>query len=318
MSAEIKNITDLSESEITEVENSELVREARSIWKYGLGMIQYYLEYHQNPADLSFVLFEAGQPRGFALMYGCDNISFFGMPIEVFLTGGPISKKTVSRLIAHLKEIAKGQKIHVYYDELLAYQIFKDTDCELTISTELSYSVSLDKPLDEIKRSVRRRYKSMINWGMKNVEYQVIDSNNAELDKFHRLKDFHLQIAGRKTRSDQSWSLQYAMIERDEAFLINGYLEGKLISSSFFQKAKISHYGVGVYDKDLMATNKGIAHGSMYKAIEYLHEHGMEKLLLAEWLTEEEHSEKQEQILDFKRGFTDTIASRNIMNIKVK
>lgn len=318
MSIEVRRIAELDIEQRAELESNQLVKRARSIWKYSQGSVRYYEAYFLDASDHSIVLLQSGLPVAFVLLYESPHLSYFGMPIEVFLDDKLISKKAITKLIGHLKELAAGKTIRIYFDDLLAYQMLKDPELDFEVTTALTYAVDLRVSMDEIRKGIRRRYKSMINWGLKNIEYRVVDSQNLDDNEFYALKEFHFQTSGRKTRSDHSWEVQLEMIKSGEAFLINGYLNDSLVSSAWYMLGQTTYYGVGVYDRTLMAQNKSIAHGSMFSAIAYLKDAGHDRLLLAEWETESDLTEKEEQILDFKRGFTNIISSRNIMKVEVK
>lgn len=315
----IKPITELEPVELDILRASNIYRKVRNSWNYSEGSEAYYAEYFSDFKNDSFVCFENSAPVAMAFIYSGDTVGYFDQPTELFVSENGIGKKTTVEILTYLQDIARNKKLVIYAQEQLLYEMVKSEKVEVQYKNQLSYKIDLSLPTDQIKQRVRKRYKSMINWGYKNINYKTIDSVNFDDLEFDKLKAFHLEVAGRKTRSDESWNIQKEMIRSGEAFLLNGYMDEKLVSSNWFTVGETSYYGVGVYDRELMtANNRGLAHGSMFKAVEYLAEKKYRELLLALWYPGQQLTEKEEQIMDFKRGFTDRIDSRLVTEVLFK
>ena len=77
-----------------------------------------------------------------------------------------------------------------------------------------------DEDMDKYKTSIRKSFKSLVNWGMKNLEIKIMNSGSLNRENFLDFKKLHLQASGRQTRSDESWDRQYDAIQNNHAFAI--------------------------------------------------------------------------------------------------
>ena len=68
-------------------------------------------------------------------------------------------------------------------------------------------------------KSIRSSYKSLVRWGQKNLSFSHVNKDNPCRDSFLQVKAFHKKIAGRTTRSDATWNIQYEMLKRDSVKL---------------------------------------------------------------------------------------------------
>ena len=83
--------------------------------------------------------------------------------------------------------------------------------------------IRVGEDMDKYKTSIRKSYKSLVNWGMKNLEIKIMNSGSLNRENFLDFKKLHLQASGRQTRSDESWDRQYDAIQNNHAFAIFGY-----------------------------------------------------------------------------------------------
>ena len=145
------------------------------------------------------------------------------------------------------------------------------------------YVIDLTK--DNLKKSLRKSYKSLVN-----RQEGVIFS-----PFIYQLKELHLKAAGRKTRSDETWDIQQEMIDAGEAFVVELYKDGTLISAALFMTNQYCcYYAVAA---SLVGVN---SHPVIWAAIEYCKAEGLERFELGEKL---EGTEKERNISKFKAGF---------------
>lgn len=116
------------------------------------------------------------------------------------------------------------------------------------------------------------------------------------------LQKLHLKVAGRKTRSDETWDIQQEMVDAGEGFVVELYKDGTLISAAFFMKNQwCCYYAVA-------ASLKGVnSHPVIWSAIEYCKEEGLKRFELGEKL---EGTEKEKNISKFKAGFGANLEKR--------
>jgi hypothetical protein len=150
--------------------------------------------------------------------------------------------------------------------------------------------------------SIRKSYKSLINWGKKNLEIKIISKENPSMDDFLSFKQFHLKIAGRQTRSDESWHIQYDMIQQGFGELILAYYKGNLVAGSLFMDQNdISLYFTGVYERSLFEF--GLSHYLMYSGVCRSYERGNTKAFSLGIFETDIKDPKWYNIQYFKKGF---------------
>jgi hypothetical protein len=152
------------------------------------------------------------------------------------------------------------------------------------------------------RKHLRPSYKSLINWGRKNMTWetghQLVPS----------VKAFHEYIAGRSTRPAETWRLMADEVEAERGDCIVGRYEGRIAAASvFIDGGTTSIYWTGVYDRDLFP--KPISHYALWLGMERAAERGMTTLELGEAPYDGEASEKEYAIGYFKRGFATYIVA---------
>ena len=144
----------------------------------------------------------------------------------------------------------------------------------------------IDLTQDNLKQNLRKSYKSLVN-----KKDGIIFSPTV-----YNLKQLHLKVAGRKTRSDETWDIQEEMIRVGEAFVIELYNDcGTLVSAALFcMNEWCCYYAVAA---SLPGVN---SHPVIWSAIEYCKSEGLKRFDLGEKL---EGTEKEKNISKFKAGF---------------
>jgi hypothetical protein len=144
----------------------------------------------------------------------------------------------------------------------------------------------IDLTKDDLKRNLRKSYKSLVN-----KQGGIVFSHT-----INNLKALHLKAAGRKTRSDETWEIQQEMIVAGEGFVVELYgNDGTLISAAFFMHNDYCCYYA------VAASLQGVnSHAVIWAAICYCKEIGLKRFELGEKL---DGTEKERNISKFKAGF---------------
>lgn len=165
--------------------------------------------------------------------------------------------------------------------------------------------VDLSLELPEIKSRFRKSFKSLITTGYKLWSVAVL--NSADPQVWEDFRTLHRLAAGRTTRSDQSWQLQYQSILDGDGFLV--YLrnsEGKMVGGAFFNLTRDEgYYSVGAYERALF--DKPIGHVIQYHAISEMQRLGLRWYRIGSrpyTKTLPAPTAKQMSIADFKQGFS--------------
>jgi hypothetical protein len=154
---------------------------------------------------------------------------------------------------------------------------------------------------------IRKSYKSLINQGKRLIKFEVMTQNNPDWTTFLKFKNFHMAVAGRQTRSDESWKVQYDMIIAGCAELSMGYMEehGLVSSALFTDLGDTTSYAVAVYNRDLF--DLPLAHANVFEGIIRAKRRGKKFFNLGVFPKPDEATEKELNIAKFKKGFTDNL-----------
>lgn len=175
---------------------------------------------------------------------------------------------------------------------------------------EISFTqiIDLSQPEVMLKRQVRKSFRHGISWGSKNLELLVLDHLNIKDEHMSAFRELHVNVAGRETRSPQTWAIQLDMVANKEAFVVFGYLDSELVTAALFQyNQTLCFYGVSASDRNLF--DKPISHAVIWKAVVYAQELGVKLFELGEQLYPgqtkdgQPPSQKEMNIGKFKRGF---------------
>ena len=132
----------------------------------------------------------------------------------------------------------------------------------------LEYDLYLDvnRDLDSVKQDLRKSYKPLITSSTKIWNSFILSSYDEKIWK--EFKILHLSVAGRVTRSDETWEIQHELIKTKKAFLV--YLRDKnkkMIAGGWYWHSKSEcEYGSGAFKRELF--DKPIGHLVQYNAIE--------------------------------------------------
>lgn len=164
--------------------------------------------------------------------------------------------------------------------------------------------VDLGLSMPVIMQSFRKRYRSFINYGNKNFEIKI----KKYMSKEHLidLKNMHIEVAGRQTRSDETWNIQLDAINAGDILAAEIYDSNKMIGYGLFYLSKDEcYYGVGVFDRTLF--DMPISHFLQSEIIKYLKNNTSVKYYyIGQRMYEGDYrkpTEKELSISYFKEGF---------------
>jgi len=253
-------------------------------FKYSFSWIEYLNEYftekNKNSLSLFVYFIKKNQVIGYwpitILNVGDKfSLSTFGYPVyEPYFISSHEDMYLIERcakLLINLKELDYFNKINVTSCLYSNSSLNRSWDVPLSLASVFNYDVydldiDLTLELSEIKSYFRKSYKSIINKTNKNLTQVIYDSNNISVESWMEIKNLHKNVAGKKTRSDKTWDLQYQMIKSGRAFSTAIYDNKTLIAASLFGISKFdAFYFIGVYNRDMEHLNLG--HHSLYLAI---------------------------------------------------
>lgn len=297
---------------------------------YSESMIDYQLAYFrgagQSIRDLSLALFHDRQPCGIwplCLREGTDEpVGSNGASIlpPLFVRGLPQKSekaltKACLRFLGTALASLQGRRwssVESFLDRP-GISAWQDQALQQGATAQLRHDLfaDLSPSFAEIKSSFRKSYKSLITSGTRHWRVSLLDTANAEVwDEFRSL---HQTVAGRVTRSAESWGLQHRAIAGGDAFLVclrdDG---GRMVGGGLFHlTAHEAVYAVGAYDRSLF--DKPLGHVVQYHAIEEMKRRGLRWYLIGARpypADEPTPTAKELSIAEFKQGFATHIFPR--------
>jgi FemAB family protein len=172
----------------------------------------------------------------------------------------------------------------------------------------------LQPSLADIRATFRKSYRPLINAGLREWDVFVLDRGRPDQMLWEEFKQMHGVIAGRRTRSDETWQLQYNMLATGRAFLVGlrNRQQGNLVGAGFFQVTRDEGlYSVGVYDRTLF--DKPLGHVVQQIAIETMRGRSVRWYCIGERHYHQDEpvpTQKMVSIAEFKQGFASHLFCR--------
>jgi FemAB family protein len=198
----------------------------------------------------------------------------------------------------HLELMAQGGRINAVYHDLW---------------------VDLSLPIEQIKSCFRKQYRNSINQGRVELRYEIIHRGSPLIPlQFNRFQEFHTTVAGRETRSVETWLAQELSLMYSDDFIVKIFNNSDLVGAALFSTSK-SHasYSVAAYDRNL--PDLPIGHISLMAAIEHAKALGKRWLYLGRRHYPQDTptpTEKEVSISYFKRGFATDITPQFVIKLE--
>ncbi|MGZ9710863.1 FemAB family protein [Glaciimonas sp. GNP009] len=305
-------------------------------------MIDYQHAYMRSAGlcivDMSLVLLNDGKPCAiWPLTLTLDDISgklsSLGAPVRppAFVTN--LSPRTVKKMTASaLRFVLAIQKAisqeTVHTEEPITpnaitglsewHQQWMSIGASVAVKHDLYVDLRLS--LDEIRANFRKSYRSLISSGQKKWTVDAMDNTCSNIDVWAEFKSLHRQVAGRVTRNDETWALQFQMIVQGEAILItlrDPASQNRMIGAGFFQLTRDEGlYSVAVYDRELF--DQPIGHVVHQRAIELMKQRGLRWYRIGERCFPSDcpkPSDKEIDISFFKQGFASNLSPRFVFSV---
>jgi FemAB family protein len=262
---------------------------------YASHWIDYQLAYHRGNAgqwwDTSLILFHDKRPCGvwpmsYSIGANGASITSQGAPLlpplfSPSLPAGPRKALTQECIdlwhaLCAAAEISSAEAVDGFCGQSLAgLGEWYDWNLRRGARPQLRHELFVDLSLtmEAIKASFRKSYRPLIGVGLRTWQVEVLCS--ADQERWNEYRDLHVKVAGRVTRSQQSWDSQLEAIANGHAFLVllrDG--QGVMVGGGFFNISRDeAAYGVGAYDRSLF--DKPLGHVVQYRAIEVMKERGL-------------------------------------------
>lgn len=276
----------------------------------------------EAPIDESFVLPHNGRPALICEAYTNGvALDHFGFPISMTLSQNispsesrPLLREAANRL--HEAATENRYQDMRYLDSRSDENIGPDGAAWLSLGAapEIQIQAAIDLSLSEnaIHSALRKSYKSLVNWGKRELEIAVVDRANPDAAKFEQYRLFHAKVAGRTTRPDASWDAMLELICNGHGELLLGYWNAALVSATLVMDgAARTVYVSAVYDRENF--DKPLGHWPLYHAILRARARGLSWFDLGEVPVKTSAiDQKAYTIGQFKKGFATDLQAQRI------
>lgn len=306
-----KTYSELDVNQRAILQESSLMKRVSDHYLRNPSAIAFFLEYlGPEFADRSLLMYDGNTPV-IVIPALCrkGELNFAGLPTEmVSVLNNDDCRRAVPALVNRLKKITKSDgslKVTLKPNPALVKEMHPFIS---EVKAERLGRINLDLSEDTRWSCLRKSYRSLINWGRRNLKVQVIDQDDIDHSAFLAFKGLHLTASGRKTRSDGSWDCQFDMIQRGKGFLVNAYYQNDLVSGCFVMNdQRTALYAVAASNRDLMANGLAVNHFPLWQAICTSRDKGCKEFILGDVVGLNEQEKKMQNIALFKRGFATDI-----------
>ena len=276
--------------------------------------VSYLKKYNSNThfEDNSFTYEEAGNkafcPNTIEKKNNEFYLNYLGNPIRIFYQNLPIiefkknffnsffnlcNKKKIKNISLCLETKEKKYENQLSLHKDIIDKVYQESFINLSLSEQ------------EILKDISKGHKSEIK--KRSVfSYKVINFQNYTAKLIFKMMELHKEVAGKKTRSLETWLENEKMILQNKGFLVCALFKDKIISYSFFFHDKLSCiYFSSCTDREYFS-HAGITHNSICCAIKYLKQIGCKYFSLGDVKTlysKDIISDKEKNIERFKRSF---------------
>ena len=199
--------------------------------------------------------------------------SFAGRPCIAVIDYDKVTSKLSTYFFSELEDLLNTVNgIFHFRDPLVYGKISPITRYLLSqgsnVTQFFTQVIDLEVEEMELKKAIRKSFKSLINWGKRELTITTHTSENILISDIKAYKDLHYIESGKVTRADDSWEVQHKMIKNDNAFLVSAQYGSELVAVGFFTiNSNSCYYGSSASRRDLF--DKPLFHSIMWEALMY-------------------------------------------------
>lgn len=233
---------------------------------------KYQQAYHQAHGggwiDISLILMFENRPLGlWPLSIHCHGgrylLTSHGLPMWAPVFAGGEEKAIVKKLVVKCLNFLEIMGTELNIKEVQSREAFAGE----TVLSEwhrqsllrggrpsLEYDLYLDLSpgWENVRAKFRDSYKPLINSGLRTWKTEVFGSG-LEKSAWEEFRSLHREAAGRKTRADSTWEIQFQAVKGDDSFVVFLRDENnRMVGGGLFDlSATEGNYSVGAYDRSL-------------------------------------------------------------------
>lgn len=287
----------------------ELFPELGSFHLYSPQNIKFLKNIHSNALlDNSFVINDKDEGLICLIFAEESKISYFDNPLRIFTPKVHINPIHVKSLLKKLYRLQENNNISTFdafiQDDLLSYFFDKVLATETITNAIVDLSLSEEKIFSELRKS----YKSLTNWGKRELSVIVEDKINSNQESFTEFSNFYEEVAGGTT---ELWDKQFELLMDGGSFILKAYLQDKLVAANIIQLGKDSaYYALGAYNRLEMNKKTPLSHWPLMASILHAKNIGKKKFDLG-YIGSNNQNIKEQNIFKFKKGFASYLTTEN-------
>ena len=276
--------------------------------------VYYPVVFGDSVRECSFAVSEADAP---VLLVQCSArggvLSHFGFPVRFAFRaglGGSDMQKSAKAAFRHIADsaerwgVTEAQVSGGAQQGLLTSIDRACLDRGGQPRLRMRAEADLDLGEDALRRDVRESYRSLINWGRRNLRLVYVNAGNPDRGLMDDLADFHARTAGRVVHGEAVWMTLFARIAAGGGEMSMGYSQdGELVSATMvIDEADTALYFLAVYDRERF--DKPMGHWPLFDAMLRAKARGRRRFDLGEFFQQGAVDSKEYNIGFFKKGFT--------------
>jgi hypothetical protein len=274
-------------------------------------------------ADLSFAVLDADSAVVAVVGGRKDGVlGSFGQPLGWLSAAGVsagLLRNAVGEALGELRQLLKSDDVHGAALLAASPAVVRDNLAggllSLGFTPDPFFMGCIDLTLAEeaIERGLRKGHRQQVKWGRSHLELVLVDQRNADVGLLRRYRQLHAEVAGRVTRGEESWHAMDELIRSGKGRLVLSSLDGELVGGTLVLDAgQTAYYGSGAYRREHF--DKPLAHWPLLAAILASRASGLLRFDLGDVTPRPADSDKDRNIIRFKRGFSSDVTSALVWN----
>ena len=249
-------------------------------FQYSLNMIDYYLSSCKNLLDdKSFVLEHDKKCVGICFLPVEDNFNTITISISSGYVIAPLAINAKYEKITFntINELSKNLNISYIKFKMSIFENNEFNKLKMYNFLDTSNStckINLFSKQEVLWLNLRKSYKSLINYLIKDDKYTLVYSDSSNINELHKnyvlFHKIHMENAGKIVKSDMLYDKQLGLCKNNLATIIAVQYKNKIIMTNYFFHDKLNVvYASSAYDTDHFFTKLAINHYLLWNAILY-------------------------------------------------
>ena len=296
---------------------------------YSSKFCDYYQELRNELEDNMSILINVSGTTVLGLLFSAPNnlknlnheLTYFGLPAALLTlesASAEILNGATNALLQTLNDsgflVANGRITNPHTLQINPTSLKSNKIERLFFSNE-KVTPRFDRVLDlnMTQELLRSEYSKSVRTALKGESISAkITSNRDNLDlvrhEFSVLKKLHRLSAGKLTRSERSWELQFEMVKNGSGLIVSGMQDNEIVTSALFMLNTSSAF-YGVSASDYTGNGRGLSHHLIDYAIKVFQDFGIDQIWLGSQHTSltAQVNDKEKRIEEFKGYFGGSI-----------